>query len=214
MKATLVVAVVVAAVFVSGEGDVDFFFLQERRTGDTRPSRRAANRPCRRPQPPPISNQDPSFPIRGIFGLEKGLLEQSRRRTKRTPRDQQPTPRHPKKNKKTAPSLVSACTEAVLKDKCTNATVSSRTLSFPTSLGPQVSYVKAGASIALSEVAGTPDAPIWAPYPGKQIKAKYNFVCASAARKQLKAYYGAKSARSKDNWLWCVDGLNEAGEFF
>jgi penicillin V acylase-like amidase (Ntn superfamily) len=99
----------------------------------------------------------------------------------------------------------------MLKDKCSGAVVSSRTLSFPVSLDPDVSYVRKGASIALSEVAGTLDAPVWAPYLGKAVTAKHNFVCASLARNQLRNYYGPKSARSKTDWLWCVDGLNDAG---
>jgi penicillin V acylase-like amidase (Ntn superfamily) len=99
----------------------------------------------------------------------------------------------------------------MLKDKCTGAIVSSRTLSFPISLDPEVSYVRKGASIALSEVAGTLDAPVWAPYPGKAVTAKHNFVCASVARNQLRGYYGPKSARGRQDWLFCVDGLNDAG---
>lgn len=104
-----------------------------------------------------------------------------------------------------------ACTEVVLKDKCTNSTVSSRTLSFPASLNPDVSLVRAGAEVALSEVGGTLDAPVWAPYPGKSIKSKYNFVCASMGRTEVSHMYGPRSARSKSNWLGCVDGLNDAG---
>ena len=99
----------------------------------------------------------------------------------------------------------------MLNDTCTGATVSSRTLSFPVSLDPEVSLVRAGAAIALSEVGGTADAPVWAPYPGRAVASKYDFVCVSVARKQLAAYYGAKSARSKAEWLWCTDGLNKAG---
>lgn len=99
----------------------------------------------------------------------------------------------------------------MLNDTCTGATVSSRTLSFPLSFGPEVSLIRAGAAVALSEVAGTLDAPVWAPYPGRTIASKYNFVCVSIARRQLAAYYGPKSARSKSNFLACIDGLNSAG---
>lgn len=113
-----------------------------------------------------------------------------------------------------APRPALACTEIILDDTCTpgGAVVTSRTLSFPASFGPEVVLVRKGAKFALLETSDRPDFPV---IDGKKdtkaIEAKYDFVCAAIARNELAGYYGANSTRGRDDWMWCTDGLNGAG---
>lgn len=102
------------------------------------------------------------------------------------------------------PRIAHACTEIILKDKCTpgGAVVSSRTLSFPASFGPEVAFVRKGAKIALLETSDKPDFPVIdGKSDTKKVEAKYDFVCASVARNELAGYYGANSTRGQEDWM-------------
>ena len=125
-----------------------------------------------------------------------------------------------KKQKKTAPRSALSCTEIVLKDPCTPdngkgpAVISSRTLSFPASFGPEVAYVRKGARIALLETSDKPDFPILdgGKNETRTMEVKHDFVCGTIARNELAGYYnGTNSTRAREDWMWCTDGLNRAG---
>ena len=126
-----------------------------------------------------------------------------------------------------APRSALACTEIILNDTCTPAAagkgpavVSSRTLSFPASFGPEVAYVRKGARIALLETSDRPDFPVLGSGGGggqkkdqsRTLEVEHDFACAAVARAELAGYYnGTNSTRGRDDWIWCTDGLNRAG---
>uniref|UniRef100_A0A383VDA6 Choloylglycine hydrolase/NAAA C-terminal domain-containing protein n=1 Tax=Tetradesmus obliquus TaxID=3088 RepID=A0A383VDA6_TETOB len=101
-----------------------------------------------------------------------------------------------------------ACTEIIYKDKCSNnAVISGRTLSFPVSLTPVMSWVPKDAPLTMLNIA--PNTPSTF---GRTIKAGIPFVCTTHARAELALLFKDKSdpIHAKD-FLWCVDGMNQAG---
>lgn len=95
----------------------------------------------------------------------------------------------------------------ILKDNCTdNAVVSGRTLSFPVSLTPVMSWAAAGADLVMLDIAPGVTSTL-----GRTIKAKHNFVCTTHARVEVALLLPNDKGINSKNFLWCVDGINEKG---
>ncbi|KAF8061948.1 hypothetical protein HT031_004208 [Scenedesmus sp. PABB004] len=101
----------------------------------------------------------------------------------------------------------SACTEVILKDKCTaDAVVSGRTMSFPISLTPAVSWAAAGAKLTMLPIAPGRDSTF-----GVTVTVKIPFVCITHARYELGQLFPQSDPINGKDFFWCIDGLNAKG---
>uniref|UniRef100_A0A383VYD6 Choloylglycine hydrolase/NAAA C-terminal domain-containing protein n=1 Tax=Tetradesmus obliquus TaxID=3088 RepID=A0A383VYD6_TETOB len=98
-----------------------------------------------------------------------------------------------------------ACTDAVIKDQCSNAVVSSRTLSFAAELSPRVTAASPGAALRLLEVADNTTSTF-----GTNVAVKHRFICISHAPTVLEVYPASDPIRQQNHAI-CIDGLNAAG---
>lgn len=102
-------------------------------------------------------------------------------------------------------TMSTACTEAIINDPCSNAVVSSRTMSFDAELSPRVTAATPGASLRLLEIADNTTSTF-----GPSVAVRQRFVCISHAPTAFE-YYPADDPIRQINNAICIDGLNNAG---